>query len=359
MTKGIWIWSEPITCKNSIGEDFDVLLMDTQGVFDEKTGQREWNILAGLGLLTSSIMVLNASNDVQEDTLESLQNFLSFGLLALDRDESSVSQAPFQNLVFLVRDWENHQEFPFGSEGGKKFIKRKLEEKPDHDEFHRRLRRQMKSCFEDIDCFLFPYPGRTARENDFTGSVVNASAEFREFAKQMQLCIEQLVNPNNFPFKTLNGNVLTAPDVLNMFKSYVEIFNSDALPSSNDLYNGAAHSCNAVIITKCVNTFVKTLEVSLLSVPFLNEKELSQPQEAAEGEAVSMFKKSRKMGDAQALSAAKEELSTKMVQEFATFQVQNKIKFDETRQKLEANVREILAAYDAEMDSKITDEVFN
>ena len=49
VTKGIWTWSEPISIKHSKGQVFDVLLLDTQGVFDEETGQREWNILARLG----------------------------------------------------------------------------------------------------------------------------------------------------------------------------------------------------------------------------------------------------------------------------------------------------------------------
>ena len=64
ITRGMWIWSEPITCRNSKGEQFDVLLMDTQGVFDENTGQREWSILGGLSLLTSSLIIMNTNNDV-------------------------------------------------------------------------------------------------------------------------------------------------------------------------------------------------------------------------------------------------------------------------------------------------------
>ena len=358
VTKGIWIWSEPITCKNSKGQEFDILLMDTQGVFDEKTGEREWNILAGLGILTSSVMILNTSNDVQEDTLKSFQNFLSFGLLALDRDDSNVSTKPFQNLVFLVRDWENHEEFPFGNEGGRRFIKRKLEEKSDHDAFHRKLRKQMKECFEDIDCFLFPYPGKSAREKSFTGSVINASEDFRSFAQEIQNCIEKLVNPDNFPFKTLNGNVLSAKDVLDIFRSYTEIFNSDELPSSNDLYNAAAERCNAVITSKCVTAFVTTLESSLSSVPYLEENELDEAKENAEEDAMKMFRKSRKMGDAEVISAAKKELKSRLDEKFSTFQSQNQIRRNEARQRMETEVREILAAYNAEMDLEVGDDIY-
>ena len=358
LTKGIWIWSEPITCKNSRGQEFEVLLMDTQGVFDEKSGQREWNILAGLGLLTSSIMVLNTSNDVQEDTLASFENFLSFGRLALDQDESRCSMTkPFQTLVFLVRDWENHIEYPFGHEGGRRFIQRKLMEKPDHDDFHRRLRRNMRSCFEHIDCFLLPHPGLAAREPKFTASVVNASPEFKTFAAEIQLCIEQLANPNHFPLKTLNGNVLTATELFSVFKSYVDIFNSDELPSSNDFFNAAAEQCNAVIISRCLDVFVKNLESSLSSVPFLSEKDFQLAQEAAEEEAGFAFGRCRQMGDKEAIAAAQAELRIKLEEKITYYRIVNHNKHSEARQQFETKVQEILADYETEMESKVGEDV--
>ena len=358
VTKGIWTWSEPICLKNSNGQNFDVLLLDTQGVFDEETGQREWNILAGLALLTSSVMILNTSNDVQEDTLELLQNSLSFGLLALDREKSpEAAGKPFQNLVFLVRDWENHQQFPFGNQGGREFIERKLQEKPKQDESHRRLRKQMKECFESIDCFLFPHPGIAVRESSFTGSVVNASKEYRLFAQHVQQCVEQLLNPDHFPLKTLNGNFLTGRDVLEMFKSHVEIFNSDQLPSSSDLFNAAAHRCNAMIITRCVTAFVQTFESSLSSVPFLSTQEFAKTQKTAEKEARTLFQTSRKMGDSKVIDAARSELKTKLDERIAYFMAVNQNNRTDACKKLEEKVKEILREYEAELESKVDDHI--
>ena len=357
VTRGIWVWSEPITCKNSKDEEFDVLLMDTQGVFDETTGEKEWAILGGLSLLTSSIMVLNTSNDVQEDILKSLQNFLSVGLLALDGDDNSASSKPFQNLVFLVRDWENHEQFPFGNDGGRRFIQRKLEEKPNHDDCHLKLRREMKKCFEKIDCFLFPYPGLATRASSFTGSVVNATADYKAFAEQMQLCIEQLVNPYSFPCKTLNGNILTASDIFEMFKSYIEIFNSEILPSSNDLHNLTAQCCNAAVVRKCVDLLVKTFESSLSAVAFFTEAGFDIIRETAEDATWKLFEKSRKMGDSEVIAAAKTELVAKLDEKISHYRTVNQTKLTEARQHFETKVREILSEYEAEMDSKVGDDV--
>ena len=357
VTKGIWTWSEPICIKKRDGKVFNVLLLDTQGVFDEETGQREWNILAGLSLLTSSIMILNASNDIQEDTLESLQNFLSFGLLALNRDSSPRTAIwPFQNLVFLARDWENHQQFEYGNKGGKRFIDKKLQEKPSQDEFHRRLRSQMKECFESIECWLFPYPGKAVRESNFTGSVFNASAEYREFARQVQDCIEVVLNLNTFPFKALNGNDLTARDFFDMFKSYVEIFNSDKLPSSSDLYNATAHRCNSIIMDKCVAAFVQAFETALSSVQFLDEPEFTKIQETAEKEAVALFQKSRKMGDSPVVQTARSELTNKLQEKASHFKAVNKLQLNDAWKSLEAKIKQILGDYAAELESKVGGE---
>ena len=324
VTKGIWTWSEPISIKNSKGQVFDVLLLDTQGVFDEESGQREWNILTGLALLSSSVMVLNTSNDVQEDTLELLHNSLSFGLLALDREKSpEAAGKPFQNLVFLVRDWENDEEFPFGNQGGRTFIERKLQEKPERHDSHRCLRRQMKECFESIDCFLFPYPGKAVRMSNFTGSVVNASADYQNFAKHFQICIEQLFNRDLFPLKTLNGNILTAPDVFEMFKTYFEILASDELPRSSDLYNVTADHCNAIVTSRCVAAFLQTFEFCMSSVPFLNEQDFSKTETAAKKAALTLFEKSGKMGDSKVINAAKSELESKLVEKVSYFKAVN------------------------------------
>ena len=346
------MWSEPFTFRNSKGEEIDVLLMDTQGLFDEETGRRECNILTGLALLTSSVLILDTNTDVQQvELLELLHNFLSFGLVAQYRDESV---KPFQNLVFLVQDWEKPQEFPFGNQGGRKFIEWKLQERASHDDFHRRLRWKMKDCFESIDCFLLPYPGRVVRQSSFTGSVVNASSDFKDFAKEMQQCIEQLVNPNNFPFKTLKGNAITASGVFKLFESYVDVFNSDSIPSSDDLYSATAEVCDNTIIAKCVDVFKEVFESCISAVPFLDEQMFGWAQEKAEHDALFAFTKSRKMGDSEVIAAAELELKKRLQTHVSYFKHINQNKKFDIVKDLEARLKLILTEYDTEMKSKVT-----
>eukprot|EP01032_Pedospumella_encystans_P009521 gene9521-11199_t len=166
-TTGIWMWSEPFirTTKASGGEKLAILLMDTQGMFDNETTMTLTAQIFGLSTLVSSFQIYNVDKRIQEDNLQHLALFSEYGRMALlpgkedgkegkdgesgkedtcwsdvkskkqataEADETSEKAAddadssaattpakpttttttakevkPFQRLQFLVRDWQN------------------------------------------------------------------------------------------------------------------------------------------------------------------------------------------------------------------------------------------------------------
>ena len=68
--------------------------------------------------MTSSTFIYNLDENIQEDDLQHLQFFTNYGKLALDES----GDAPFQKLVFLIRDWQFPYEKTFGVEGGKQLL---------------------------------------------------------------------------------------------------------------------------------------------------------------------------------------------------------------------------------------------
>jgi hypothetical protein len=123
-TIGIWMWSKPFVFKQSNGQEIAILLMDTQGVFDKFSTKREWAMIVGLSLLTSSCLIYNLQNILQEDNLEIFTNFAEFGMLSLQGNENATSV--FQKLLFLIRDWGFLNDNPYGSVGGSTFIHEQL-----------------------------------------------------------------------------------------------------------------------------------------------------------------------------------------------------------------------------------------
>ncbi|KAK8781664.1 hypothetical protein V5799_016995 [Amblyomma americanum] len=81
-TKGILIWNEVFLVTTPDGQEVAVLLMDTQGTFDCETTDEVHSAIFALGIMLSSVVIYNVSQNIQEDDLQHLQLFAEYGLLA-------------------------------------------------------------------------------------------------------------------------------------------------------------------------------------------------------------------------------------------------------------------------------------
>ncbi|XP_035709969.1 atlastin-1-like isoform X2 [Folsomia candida] len=171
-TSGIVIWSKPFIIKAN-GKEIAVLLMDTQGTYDEYTTEREMSAIVGLTLLSSSCLIFNFFNGIQEDVFNSLDTYIKYGQLALggDDDDMEVDQdkvTPFQKLVFLIRDWNMPTEFPYGSKGGKAYLAEKLKIKDKLTEMGEHVRNRCASVFLSWIAASFPVWGRKPHKKGLT-----------------------------------------------------------------------------------------------------------------------------------------------------------------------------------------------
>jgi len=101
-TTGILMWSKIFLVKTPTGREVAVALVDTQGSFDKNSTVRDCATIFALSLMTSSVLVYNLFNNIQEDDLQHLHYFTEYGRLALEDS----GQIPFQKLQYLVRDWQ-------------------------------------------------------------------------------------------------------------------------------------------------------------------------------------------------------------------------------------------------------------
>ncbi|KAK6037310.1 hypothetical protein COOONC_25185, partial [Cooperia oncophora] len=124
---------------------------------------------------------------------------------------------PFQTLVFCVRDFRNPEEYGYGEDGGTKFLQQVLKVSADQPEEIRSVREQLSDCFEQILCFLLPYPGyRVAERQSFRGHVKDLRPIFREEMKKM---VPALLNPHALQPKYINGKPVTCRKLVQYFKS--------------------------------------------------------------------------------------------------------------------------------------------
>lgn len=114
-TTGILAWPELFRIKNTnpvTGQEreFALLILDTQGTFDDESSVRDNATIFALACMTSSKIIYNLTQQLQEDNLQHLALFTNYGKLALEAGQSK----PFQGLTFLIRDWQYPYEYAYG-----------------------------------------------------------------------------------------------------------------------------------------------------------------------------------------------------------------------------------------------------
>ncbi|NXI32613.1 ATLA1 protein, partial [Sterrhoptilus dennistouni] len=290
-TTGIQIWSEVFLVDKPDGTKVAVLLMDTQGTFDSQSTLRDSATVFALSTMISSIQVYNLSQNVQEDDLQHLQLFTEYGRLAMEE----TFQKPFQSLIFLVRDWSFPYEFSYGSDGGARFLEKRLKVSGNQHEELQNVRKHIHSCFTKISCFLLPHPGlKVATNPNFDGKLKEIDDEF---IKNLKILIPWLLSPENLDIKEINGNHITCRGLVEYFKAYIKIYQGEELPHPKSMLQATAEANNLAAVATAKDTYSKRMEeVCGGDKPFLAPSDLQARHAELRDEAVRLFRGVKKMG---------------------------------------------------------------
>ncbi|KAH8051659.1 GTPase [Aureococcus anophagefferens] len=193
MTTGITVWSEPFLVTGADGEQLAVVVLDTQGLFDNETPMGLTSCIFGLSTLMSSYQIYNVSNRIQEDNLQQL---------APDEEEEAEAPPPFQRLEFLVRDW-NEFDDDMSDDDMTKMMATYLEEvlQPRAADDLQFTREQIAACFTKLSCWLLPHPGFAVTKKSYDGAVGDIEPLFKRcvhgLMKHAQTMLEATAEANN------------------------------------------------------------------------------------------------------------------------------------------------------------------
>lgn len=223
------MWSEIFTHDYDNGDKVAIILLDTQGIFDDQSSVRDCTTIFALSMLLSSVQCYNLIQNIREDDLQHLELFTEYGRLALEQS----NEKPFQKLLFIVRDWPFGYETNYGWHGQKvidEILAGNSEQTPEMTQ----LRKRLDSSFNDIGAFLMPHPGKAvAQGNTFTGDLKQIDPEFVQYVKEL---VPALFAPDKLIAKTINGQKMRAQDLLQYLQAYVNIFNGDTLPEPKTVF---------------------------------------------------------------------------------------------------------------------------
>ncbi|XP_050427131.1 atlastin-like isoform X2 [Adelges cooleyi] len=320
-TSGILMWSEVFKATLDNGNKVAIVLLDTQGSFDSESTVKDCATVFALSTMLSSIQIYNLSQNIQEDDLQHLQLFTEYGRLALE----DTGRKPFQKLQFLVRDWSFPYDVKYGAEGGQLLLKRRLEVSDNQHPELQELRKHIKSCFSDINCFLMPHPGLKVATNPiFDGRLSEIEDEFKLHLKTF---IPMLLKPCNLIEKEISGQKVKSKELVLYFKSYVNLFAEDDLPEPKSMYIATAEANNLSAVASAREVYRQLMEnICGGKKPYVNVKTLDEQHSVNKFVALEEFETKRKMGGEEISELYKTKLETDIDEEYEQLKCHNKSK---------------------------------
>ncbi|ODM92948.1 Heat shock 70 kDa protein cognate 4, partial [Orchesella cincta] len=274
-TKEHWAWHKPFII-DVAGKDIAVILLDSQGLDDDRMTPEEISSIFGLSFLYSSILLYNLTNDITAHDLKQLTTYYKLGKLFKETGEECTKEPPFQKISFLVRDW-NSSKHSYGEVGGKELLKQKL--KTNHITIN-----DFSKCFRQVKCYLMPSIDQTALTQDqgFQGQTTGLNPEFVEHLNSYITGILKEL----FVIGVL-GNDVTAQEFSTYAIQFINLFNStleeNRTPSVQEL---CRVRCEAYHDTN-----------KLDNQKYLTEIELNKTKEVGMDQAKSMYKKADKLAE--------------------------------------------------------------
>lgn len=321
VTTGILMWSKVFRVKISSGETVAIVLMDTQGAFDSSSTVKDCATIFALSTMTSSVQVYNLSQNIQEDDFQHLELFTEYGRLALEQSHIK----PFQSLLFLVRDWSYPYEYEFGLSGGSSLLSKRLELPETLHVELQRVRCHIRSCFEDLSCFLMPHPGLAVATNPkFKGALNDITPDFIEHLRQFA---PLLLSPENLKLKQINGNIISCSDLVEYFRSYIKIFDGENLPEPKTMLQATAEANNLSAVTKSRELYFESMnEVCGGNCPFVSPKVLEDKHHEFLQLSLDSFDSTRKMGGDEFSAQYREKLTADLTEGYENYVKSNAAK---------------------------------
>ncbi|GMT25736.1 hypothetical protein PFISCL1PPCAC_17033 [Pristionchus fissidentatus] len=266
-TVGIWMWGEPIMIESPSGENLAVVLLDTQGAFDNQSTYQQCTTIFALSTIVSSLQIYNVVDAIQEDALQNLSLFVEYGRLATQHARQFGT--PFQSLCFCVRDFKAPEEFAFGEEGGSQYMDHTP---PGQAAELRATRDQLAACFDRLFCYLLPHPGhRVAERNSFKGHIKDLRPVFRE---EMRKMVVSLLSPEALRPKIVNGKPATCKRMMQYFKEYAATFDSSSMPQPMNLLQANARLLNYEATQDAKNVYCRLMDRATSGHSMLPTKKL-------------------------------------------------------------------------------------
>jgi hypothetical protein len=199
----------------------------------------------------------------------------------------------FQNLLFLIRDWANDDEYTFGYEGGNEYLNEAVFKiKPAHHRNMKQLRRYIKDSYESIKCFLMPHPGSVvAGKKGFNG---NWAVIDKNFVDQLRTLIPSMLAPENLAVKKIAGEEVTGESLFWNIKFYLKLFSSTKALNAKSIYESTVTRFLQDLVTKSSEMYKELMINGTLEVQTHDDFDILHLN--SKNEVIEFYNSEKKMG---------------------------------------------------------------
>ncbi|KAH9380533.1 hypothetical protein HPB48_013250 [Haemaphysalis longicornis] len=188
----------------------------------------------------------------------------------------TAGEKPFQNLLFVVRDWPYAYEKPYGFEGGSSLLEQRLSGYDKQAPELQLSRRDIRSNYSDISCFLMPHPGKkVALGQLFDGCLSDIGEDFKE---QLRVLVPSVLDETKLLVKRINGSDMTCQQLLTslqvrlartVFRLFtllvslqevIDVFNSGDLPDPKSIIEATAETSDVTAATRALEHYKSGME---------------------------------------------------------------------------------------------------
>jgi atlastin len=338
MTTGIWMWSRPffLSLPQCKGERVAILLVDTQGMFDRRTGLSLTSSIFGLSTLLSSHQVYNLSGRVQEDHLHELALFTEYGRTAEAeerreeragevapalRGTASIPRPPFQAVTLLIRNSDETMDADkYNSDEVDASHAHLVHEimSESNTEDIARTRSSIRACFEEMFAFRLPHPGKAVTRPDFSGEVRHIDSDFLCAVEKF---VDDMFTKHLLP-KQVRHMDLTASDTLRYMRVYSKLFKeADVFPKLQNILDANAEANNHNAVTRALRRYTEEMQVELdrAGEDHIPPEQFQRHHEAASGASMRLFNSLATFGPDESIGASRDALASSIADKYRQF----------------------------------------
>lgn len=296
-TKGLWIWSKPISGHSPDGTPLNVLIIDTEGIGATGEDQNYDSKIFTLGLLLSSYFVFNSVNSIDENAIQNLSFIVNISKnIQLSSQKEEVDPKDYSaylpSFLWIIRDFALQLKNPDGEQiTSREYLERCLEVQKgfsDAVEHKNKIRTLLKDFFKERDCFTLVRP-LTSEENLQNLEKMEISKLRPEFAEQI-LNIRKKVLHRIKP-KTLKGQILNGEMFCNMMHSYVQAINSGAVPVVENAWSFMCKNECFKSMKSAIATYEKIMNENFVKKMPIQESELFRLHKEAKEKALEEYQR--------------------------------------------------------------------